>query len=103
MARLALLSTSDKTGLVEFARRLVEFEFELLSSGGTAQTLLDAGIPVIKVSDYTGSPEILAGENAASPDSWRNFGPSHVARRSSRLRGQPDSPDRPGGGESLSV
>jgi phosphoribosylaminoimidazolecarboxamide formyltransferase / IMP cyclohydrolase len=61
MARLALLSTSDKTGLVEFARRLVEFEFELLSSGGTAQTLLDAGIPVIKVSDYTGSPEILAG------------------------------------------
>ncbi|GAB4368907.1 MAG: bifunctional phosphoribosylaminoimidazolecarboxamide formyltransferase/IMP cyclohydrolase [Elainellaceae cyanobacterium] len=62
MTRLALLSTSDKTGIVEFARRLVEeFEFELLSSGGTASTLKDAGIPVTKVSDYTGSPEILGG------------------------------------------
>lgn len=62
MARLALLSTSDKTGLVDFARRLVnEFEFELISSGGTARVLLQAGIPVTKVSDYTGSPEILGG------------------------------------------
>lgn len=62
MARLALLSTSDKTGLVDLAKRLVEeFEFELISSGGTAQTLKAAGIPVIKVSDYTGSPEILGG------------------------------------------
>lgn len=62
MARLALLSTSDKTGLVDLARRLVnEFEFELISSGGTARVLLEAGIPVTKVSDYTGSPEILGG------------------------------------------
>ncbi|MBD2060326.1 bifunctional phosphoribosylaminoimidazolecarboxamide formyltransferase/IMP cyclohydrolase [Oculatella sp. FACHB-28] len=62
MARLALLSTSDKTGLVELARVLVEeFEFDLLSSGGTAQVLKQAGIPVTKVSDYTGSPEILGG------------------------------------------
>lgn len=62
MARLALLSTSDKSGLVEFAQRLVEeFGFELLSSGGTAQTLQAAGISVTKVSDYTGSPEILGG------------------------------------------
>jgi phosphoribosylaminoimidazolecarboxamide formyltransferase/IMP cyclohydrolase len=62
MARLALLSTSDKTGIVELARRLVEeFEFELLSSGGTAKTLQSAGIPVMKVSDYTESPEILGG------------------------------------------
>ncbi|PSB08754.1 bifunctional phosphoribosylaminoimidazolecarboxamide formyltransferase/inosine monophosphate cyclohydrolase [filamentous cyanobacterium CCP2] len=62
MARLALLSTSDKTGIVELARSLVEdFEFELLSSGGTAKTLQAAGIPVTKVSDYTGSPEILGG------------------------------------------
>lgn len=62
MARLALLSTSNKTGIVEFARRLVEeFGFELLSSGGTASALKEAGIPVMKVADYTGSPEILGG------------------------------------------
>jgi phosphoribosylaminoimidazolecarboxamide formyltransferase/IMP cyclohydrolase len=62
MARLALLSTSNKTGLIELARVLVEeFEFDLLSSGGTAQVLKQAEIPVTKVSDYTGSPEILGG------------------------------------------
>lgn len=62
MARLALLSTSDKTGLVDFARSLVqEFGFELISSGGTARTLQAAGLPVTKVSDYTGFPEILGG------------------------------------------
>ncbi|MGB3535272.1 MAG: bifunctional phosphoribosylaminoimidazolecarboxamide formyltransferase/IMP cyclohydrolase [Microcoleaceae cyanobacterium] len=62
MARLALLSTSDKTGLVEFARTLVEqFEFDIISSGGTAKTLQAAGLPVTKVSDYTGFPEILGG------------------------------------------
>lgn len=62
MARLALLSVSDKTGLVELARALVnQFEFEILSSGGTARTLTEAGIAVTRVSDYTGSPEILGG------------------------------------------
>lgn len=62
MARLALLSVSDKTGLVELARQLVEeFDFDLISSGGTAASLQAAGLPVTKVSDYTGSPEILGG------------------------------------------
>ncbi|MCU0550355.1 MAG: bifunctional phosphoribosylaminoimidazolecarboxamide formyltransferase/IMP cyclohydrolase, partial [Leptolyngbya sp. Prado105] len=62
MARLALLSVSNKTGLVEFAKKLVEeFGFDIISSGGTAQTLKEAGLPVTKVSDYTGSPEILGG------------------------------------------
>ncbi|MCC5635908.1 bifunctional phosphoribosylaminoimidazolecarboxamide formyltransferase/IMP cyclohydrolase [Nostoc sp. CHAB 5844] len=62
MARLALLSVSNKTGLIDLARSLVEeFEFDLISSGGTAQALKDAGIAVTKVSDYTGSPEILGG------------------------------------------
>ncbi|MEM9092568.1 MAG: bifunctional phosphoribosylaminoimidazolecarboxamide formyltransferase/IMP cyclohydrolase, partial [Cyanobacteria bacterium P01_F01_bin.53] len=62
MSRLALLSVSNKTGLVEFARSLhQELNFEIVSSGGTAKTLSDVGIPVIKVSDYTGSPEILGG------------------------------------------
>ncbi|MEO1467327.1 MAG: bifunctional phosphoribosylaminoimidazolecarboxamide formyltransferase/IMP cyclohydrolase, partial [Cyanobacteria bacterium J06633_1] len=59
MTRLALLSVSDKTGIVELARQLVDRQFEIISSGGTAKTLQDAGITVTKVSDYTGSPEIL--------------------------------------------
>ncbi|MEH1837809.1 MAG: bifunctional phosphoribosylaminoimidazolecarboxamide formyltransferase/IMP cyclohydrolase [Nostoc sp.] len=62
MARLALLSVSNKTGLIDLARSLVEeFDFDLISSGGTAQALKDAGLPVTKVADYTGSPEILGG------------------------------------------
>jgi len=62
MARLALLSVSDKTGLVDLARSLVEeFGFDLISSGGTANAIKEAGLPVTKVSDYTGFPEILGG------------------------------------------
>lgn len=62
MARLALLSVSNKTGLIDLARRLVEeFDFQLISSGGTAKALKDAGLAVTKVADYTGSPEILGG------------------------------------------
>ncbi len=62
MARLALLSVSNKTNLIDLARSLVEeFDFDLISSGGTAQALKDAGLPVTKVADYTGSPEILGG------------------------------------------
>jgi phosphoribosylaminoimidazolecarboxamide formyltransferase/IMP cyclohydrolase len=62
MARLALLSVSNKTGLIDLARSLVEeFDFDLISSGGTAQALKDAGLPVTKVADYTESPEILGG------------------------------------------
>ena len=62
MAKLALLSVSDKTGLVDLAKALVkQFEFELVSSGGTAKAIADAGLPVTKVSDFTGSPEILGG------------------------------------------
>ncbi|MEO1620413.1 MAG: bifunctional phosphoribosylaminoimidazolecarboxamide formyltransferase/IMP cyclohydrolase [Cyanobacteria bacterium J06632_3] len=62
MPRLALLSVSEKTGLVELARSLTqELDFEIVSSGGTARALSDAGIAVTKVSNYTGSPEILGG------------------------------------------
>ena len=60
--QLALLSVSNKTGIVELARQLVnQFDFQLISSGGTAKTLETAELPVTKVSDYTGSPEILGG------------------------------------------
>lgn len=62
MAKLALLSVSDKQGVVALARALVEeFDYDLISSGGTAKTLQAAGLSVTKVSDYTGSPEILGG------------------------------------------
>jgi len=59
--RRALLSVSDKTGLIELAQALAENQVEILSTGGTAQALKAAGIPVLEVSDYTGFPEILNG------------------------------------------
>ncbi len=57
----ALLSVSDKTGLVDFARALADAGVELLSTGGTAKSLRDAGLAVIDVSEYTGFPEMLDG------------------------------------------
>lgn len=59
--RRALLSVSDKTGLVEFARALRGFGVELLSTGGTAKALREAGLDVRDVSDVTGFPEMLDG------------------------------------------
>ena len=57
----ALLSVYEKTGLVDFARGLVDLGFELVSTGGTHKTLLGAGLPVTYISDVTGFPEILDG------------------------------------------
>ncbi len=57
----ALLSVSDKTGLVEFAKFLAAQKIELLSTGGTAKTLRDAGLSVVDVSNHTGFPEIMDG------------------------------------------
>lgn len=59
--RRALISVSDKHGLLEFAHRLVDADVEIVSSGGTAALLTEAGLPVLKVSDVTGAPEILGG------------------------------------------
>jgi len=59
--RRALLSVSDKTGLVDFARGLVELGVELVSTGGTARVLADAGIPVRAIEDFTGFPEMMDG------------------------------------------
>ena len=62
MAPTALLSVSDKRGLVPLAEALHHrFGYQLLSSGGTAKVLQDAGLPVTKVADHTGAPEILGG------------------------------------------
>jgi phosphoribosylaminoimidazolecarboxamide formyltransferase / IMP cyclohydrolase len=59
--RRALLSVSDKTGIVEFARELRERGIELLSTGGTAKLLVSHGIPVKEVAEHTGFPEIMGG------------------------------------------
>jgi phosphoribosylaminoimidazolecarboxamide formyltransferase/IMP cyclohydrolase len=59
--RTALLSVYDKQGIVEFARRLAESGVEILSTGGTAKALRDAGIALTDVSEYTGFPEIMDG------------------------------------------
>ncbi len=59
--RRALLSVTDKTGLVEFAQVLADFGVELVSTGGTARTLRDAGLAVKDISDLTGFPEMLNG------------------------------------------
>ncbi len=59
--RLALLSVSDRTGLVDFARALTGLGFGLLSTGGTAAHLAAAGLPVTSVADVTGFPEVFGG------------------------------------------
>jgi phosphoribosylaminoimidazolecarboxamide formyltransferase/IMP cyclohydrolase len=59
--RRALLSVSDKTGLLEFARALANRNIEILSTGGTARLLAGSAVPVREVSNYTGFPEIMAG------------------------------------------
>jgi phosphoribosylaminoimidazolecarboxamide formyltransferase/IMP cyclohydrolase len=61
MVRRALLSVSDKTGLVPFAKRLAALGVELLSTGGTQKALAGAGLAVIPVGEYTQAPEILGG------------------------------------------
>lgn len=61
MKRRALISVSDKTGILEFAKSLIELDFEILSTGGTADLLGKAGLPVTAVSDVTGFPECLDG------------------------------------------
>ncbi len=57
----ALISVSDKTGIVEFAKALQQHHFEILSSGGTAKLLREHDIPIIDVAEYTGQPEMMDG------------------------------------------
>src|SRR5271163_1260771 len=56
-----LISVSDKNGLVEFAKKLATYNIEILSTGGSAKKLAEAGIKVIEVGDYTGFPEMMDG------------------------------------------
>ncbi|OPX31533.1 MAG: hypothetical protein B1H40_03830 [Candidatus Latescibacteria bacterium 4484_181] len=57
----ALVSVSDKTGIVEFARGLNQLGVEIISTGGTAKVLQEAGVPVRYVSELTGFPEMMDG------------------------------------------
>ncbi len=61
MSKRVLISVSDKTGLVEFAQELDVLGYTIISTGGTAKAIEEAGIPVTKVSEVTGFPEILEG------------------------------------------
>src|SRR5215510_7818695 len=59
--RRALISVSDKTGIIDLARALTEFNVEIISTGGTAKALRDAGLTVTDISDVTGFPEMMDG------------------------------------------
>ena len=59
--KCALISVSDKTGVVEFAKKISTKGIEILSTGGTAKALKEGGVNVIEVSDYTGFPEMMDG------------------------------------------
>lgn len=61
MPKRALISVSDKTGILEFAQSLSSLGVEILSTGGTAKLLADSGVAVTEVSDYTGFPEMMDG------------------------------------------
>jgi phosphoribosylaminoimidazolecarboxamide formyltransferase / IMP cyclohydrolase len=61
LIRRALISVSDKTGIVDFARELTRFNVEIISTGGTAKALRDAGLTVRDISDITGFPEMMDG------------------------------------------
>ena len=61
MKKRALVSVSDKAGIVELCERLVKCGFEIISTGGTAKVLKEAGLPVIGISELTGFPECLDG------------------------------------------
>jgi len=89
----ALLSVSDKTGLIEFAQGLVALGVEILSTGGTAAALRQAGVAVTDVSAYTRHPQILdgRGQNTAPQKSWRAFcsGPTTRTKAATRQQSGP--------------
>ena len=74
--RKAIISVTDKTGIVEFAQSLAEFNVEMLSTGGTARVLRDGGVVVTDISAYTGFPEMMDGRVKTPPSkgTWGAFG-----------------------------
>ena len=87
----ALISVTDKTGVVDFARTLVDdFGVEIISTGGTARAIEDAGVPVTPIEEFTGYPEMMDGRvKTLHPRSRRAAGPprfraAHAGGRSAR-------------------
>ena len=91
----ALISVFDKTGIVDFAKRLAALKIEILSTGGTSKLLREAGVTVRDVADFTGWPEMLGGASkrcipkftaasffAATTSTIRNKPPNMASRRS---------------------
>ena len=71
--RRAVISVSDKSGVVPFAKELANLGVEILSTGGTAKTLREQGVSVLDISEYTGFPEMLDGRVNDHP-AIRDFG-----------------------------
>src|SRR3954467_14858363 len=92
----ALLSVSDKTGLVPFARALAERGVALISTGGTHRALAEAGLAVQEVADVTGFPEMMDGPPKAAPSegAWRASVGQVQSRASSRHAGPRHRADR---------
>ncbi len=103
--RRALISVSDKTGLVDLGRFLDDQGVEILSTGGSAKALQEAGVPVVQVSDHTGFPEIMDGRVKTLQPAIHGglLGHSRQSRARARHGGAWHRPDRPAGGQSLSV
>ena len=77
----ALISVSDKTGIVEFAQDLAALGVEILSTGGTYKLLKDNNVAVVEVSEHTGFPEMMDGrKNTTSENSWWHSGSSWSRR-----------------------
>ena len=82
----ALISVSDKTGVVEFAKGLRTLGWEVIATGGTMKLLADSGVEVINISDVTGFPEICDGRVKTLQRARRTAGPP-------RRSGAPESPE----------
>ena len=106
MAPVALLSVSDKSGLVPLAEALHRTHgYQLLSSGGTAKVLEQAGLPVTRVSEHTGAPEILGGRVKTLHPRVHGgiLAKRGDASHQADLEQQNIAPHRCGGGQSLSL
>ena len=103
--RRALISVSDKTGLVPFAQALAARGVEILSTGGSAKALREAGVPVKEVSDHTGFPEIMDGRVKTLVPQIHGgiLGRRDVPEHMEQMRGPRHRADRSGGGEPVSV
>ena len=86
MKKQALISVSDKTGVVDFARELVALGYHILSTGGTAKLLTKEGVPCQEVADYTGFPERSTPASSPvvpSPSTWPLSRPTASTRSTS--------------------